>query len=166
VESALEILTIGHSTHEGERFAALLKAHRVALLADVRRYPGSRRHPHFNSGALRERLANAGIAYEHFGEELGGRRRERGDSPHAGIRVAAFRAYADHMETEEFLRGLERLEVLAREVRTAIMCAEGDWRRCHRRLTSDALSGRGWRVLHIRPDGRLEEHELMLPGSA
>src|ERR687887_344464 len=76
------------------------------------------------------------------------------------LRVGALRAYADHMESEDFTAGLERLEALAGRRRAAIMCAEGDWRRCHRRLISDALSARGWRVLHIRPDGRLEDHEL------
>jgi uncharacterized protein (DUF488 family) len=163
VEGGRQILTIGHSTHDAERFLALLSADRAEALADVRRYPGSRRHPQFNADALRERLAEAGLSYEPFGEELGGRRRGRRHSPHTGLRAAAFRAYADHMDTEQFRAGLERLEALARERRVAIMCAEGEWRRCHRRLISDALSERGWRVLHIRPDGRLEEHELTLP---
>jgi uncharacterized protein (DUF488 family) len=162
VAGSAEILTVGHSTHPAERFAALLEAHRVVALADVRRYPGSRRNPQFNADALRERLAEAGVSYEPFGEELGGRRRGRRDSPHTGLRVASFRAYADHMDTEEFRAGLERLEAVARGRRTAIMCAEAEWRRCHRRLISDALSERGWRVLHIRPNGRLEEHELTL----
>ena len=163
MEGAPEILTIGHSTHPAERFVGLLRRAGVEALADVRRYPGSRRHPHFNADALRERLAEAGIAYEPFGEELGGRRRGRPDSRHTGLRVAAFRAYADHMETDGFRAALERLEGLARWKRTAIMCAEGDWRRCHRRLISDGLADRGWHVLHIRPDGRVEEHGLPLP---
>jgi uncharacterized protein (DUF488 family) len=162
VGSAAEILTVGHSTHPAERFVALLEARRVEVLADVRRYPGSRRNPQFNADSLHERLAEAGVAYEPFGEELGGRRRGRRDSPHTGLRVASFRAYADHMDTEEFSAGLQRLEAVARERRTAIMCAEGEWRRCHRRLIADALSERGWRVLHIRANGRLEEHELTL----
>jgi uncharacterized protein (DUF488 family) len=155
-----EILTIGHSTHDGERFLQLLRSHRVEALCDVRRFPGSRRHPQFNSGALERTLAAAAISYEGFGEELGGRRRPRLHSRNAGWRVAAFRAYADHMETEQFAAGLERLEAIARERRAAIACAEGDWRRCHRRLISDALAVCGWRVVHIGPDGRLERHEL------
>jgi uncharacterized protein (DUF488 family) len=159
VASQAEILTVGHSTHEAERLVRLLRAHRVELVADVRRFPGSRRHPQFDAGALAATLAGAGIAYEPLGDRLGGRRRARAGSRHTEWRVAAFRAYADHMETEEFTTGLERLEQLARERRTAIMCAEGDWRRCHRRLISDALAGRGWRVIHIRPDGRGEEHQ-------
>lgn len=167
MDSPAEILTVGHSTHPAERLVRLLRAHGVELVADVRRYPGSRRHPQFNADALAAALAAAGIAYERIGDELGGRRRARRGSRHTGWRVAAFRAYADHMETDEFAAGLERLERLARERRTAIMCAEGEWRRCHRRLISDALTPRGWRVLHIRPDGRVEEHQptVFEPGS-
>lgn len=155
-----EILTIGHSTHPIERFVRLLRASGVELVADVRRFPGSRRNPQFGADALAERLAAAGIGYTGLGDELGGRRRSRPDSPNDAWRVEAFRAYADHTATEEFARGLARLESLAGERRTAIMCAEGDWRRCHRRLIADALLARGWRVLHIAPDGTRGEHEL------
>ena len=162
VAEAPEILTIGHSTHSLERFVALLEAHSVGLVCDVRRYPGSRRNPQFNAASLESALAEAGRGYAGLGDELGGRRRPRRDSPHTAWRVAAFRGYADHMETEEFAAGLERLEALAEAHRSAVMCAEGDWRRCHRRLISDALVSRGWRVLHIRPDGRLEEHQPSL----
>jgi uncharacterized protein (DUF488 family) len=158
VDSRAEILTVGHSTHDAERFVRLVRAHQLELVGDVRRYPGSRRHPQFNADALAATLADAGIAYEPLGEQLGGRRRARADSRHTEWRVAAFQAYADHMDTEEFAAGVEHLERLARERRMAIMCAEGDWRRCHRRLISDALVERGWRVIHIRPDGRIEEH--------
>jgi uncharacterized protein (DUF488 family) len=159
VEHRPQILTIGHSTHAADRFVALLRAHRVELLCDVRRYPGSRRHPQFDADSLRAALDRAGIAYEGLGEQLGGRRRARRDSPDRGWRAAAFRAYAEHMQTPEFAAGLERLEVLGRERRTAVMCAEGDWRRCHRRLISEALAKRGWRVAHIRPDGGVEAHQ-------
>jgi uncharacterized protein (DUF488 family) len=155
-----EILTIGHSTHPVERFVGLLRRWRVWVLCDVRRYPGSRRHPQFNADALGAALERAGIGYERLGNELGGRRRPGRDSRNAGWRVAGFRGYADHMKSAEFAAGLERLEALARRHRAAIMCAEGEWRRCHRRLISDALAARGWRVVHIRPDGRFEEHEL------
>ena len=155
-----DLLTIGHSTHDAERFEALLRAHRIELLADVRRHPGSRRHPQFGVDSLSAALQQAGIAYRRLGEQLGGRRRPRRDSPSTGWRVAAFQAYADHMRSPEFAAGLEVLEELARERRVAIMCAEGDWRRCHRRLIADALLARGWRVRHIKPDGGLEDHEL------
>jgi len=155
-----EILTIGHSTHPIERFIRLLAANHVELVADVRRFPGSRRNPQFGAAALAASLAGAGIGYEQLGAELGGRRRARRDSPNDAWRVEAFRAYADHTGTDDFRRGLARLEELASERRTAIMCAESDWRRCHRRLISDALLARGWRVLHIGADGRRGEHAL------
>ena len=160
MEAAPEALTVGHSTHSAKRLVALLRAHRVELLADVRRYPGSRRLPHFNAEALGAALGQAGIDYVGLGEGLGGRRKPARDSANTGWRVAGFRAYADHMESGEFAAGLERLQARARERRTAVMCAEGEWRRCHRRLIADALVARGWRVLHIRPDGRPEEHRL------
>lgn len=157
-----QLFTIGHSTHSADRFVDLLRGQDVEVLADVRRFPGSRRNPQFNVGALGESLAEAGISYEPFGEELGGRRRPTRPAEQSPWRVEGFRGYAEYMETPEFRAGLERLERLARERRTAIMCAESDWRRCHRRLISDALTARGWRVIHIRPDGRTEEHQAML----
>jgi uncharacterized protein (DUF488 family) len=132
----------------------------VELVADVRRFPGSRRNPQFGAETLAATLADAGIGYEPFGDELGGRRRGRPDSPNDAWRVAAFRAYADHTASDEFRRGLARLEAAARARRTAIMCAEGDWRRCHRRLVADALVARGWRVLDVSPAGELIQHEL------
>ncbi|HXE99312.1 MAG TPA: DUF488 domain-containing protein [Solirubrobacterales bacterium] len=155
-----EVLTIGHSTHDAERFQALLRTHRIELLADVRRHPGSRRHPQFGADSLSAALRQAGIGYRPLGEQLGGRRRPLRDSRNTGWRVAAFRAYADHMRSPEFAAGLEVLEEQAQKHRVAIMCAEGDWRRCHRRLIADALLAGGWRVRHIRPDGGLEDHEL------
>jgi uncharacterized protein (DUF488 family) len=131
----------------------------VRTLADIRRYPASRRLPHFNAGALAEALPAAGIEYHHI-EALGGRRSRRPDSPNGGWKVKGFQGYADHMSTEEFASGLERLEALARTAPTAIMCAEADWTHCHRRLTADALLARGWRVRHIARDGRISDHEL------
>jgi uncharacterized protein (DUF488 family) len=142
----------------------LLEGAGVEAIADVRRFPSSRRHPQFAAEALAGALRGAGIDYEWLGEELGGRRRPRRDSPNDAWRVGAFRAYADHMETDEFARGLERLERIAGERRVAFMCAEADWRRCHRRLIADALAARSWSVVHIARDGRLSRHEL--PGFA
>jgi uncharacterized protein (DUF488 family) len=155
-----EILTIGHSTHELSRFLALLAAHRVRALADVRRYPASRRNPHFDSGALAEALAAAGIEYESLAEELGGRRRPRPGRRNSGWRVEAFRGYADHMAQPAFAAGLKHLERTASAARTAVLCAEEDWHRCHRRLIADALLVGGWRVLHVRGDGSVEQHAL------
>jgi uncharacterized protein (DUF488 family) len=156
----VEILTVGHSTHELDAFLALLRSQGVEAVADVRRHPGSRRLPQFNAGSLKEALGAAGVAYAAFGEELGGRRSPAPGSPNGGWRVEQFQGYADHMASPEFASGLDRLKRLAGERRTAYMCAEGDWRRCHRRLVSDALLVRGWRVLHLLRDGTLAEHEL------
>jgi uncharacterized protein (DUF488 family) len=156
------IFTIGHSTHPAERFVRLVRAHGVDVVCDVRRFPASRRNPQFNADALRDALDAAGIAYESFGDELGGRRKPRSGSEPSPWRNPSFRGYAEYMETDGFARGLERLEGMARERRAAIMCAEGDWRRCHRRLISDTLVARGWRVTHIGPDGRDEGHQPTL----
>jgi uncharacterized protein (DUF488 family) len=153
------IFTIGHSTHTIERFIELLWRHHVGAVADVRMHPRSRRMPHFNSLELDEALAAESIRYEHF-EELGGRRTPRSDTPNTGWETAAFRGYADHMESEEFAAGIERLMALAAERCTAVMCAEALWWRCHRRLLSDALLVRGCHVRHIGADGRLTEHHL------
>jgi uncharacterized protein (DUF488 family) len=149
----VDVFTIGHSTHPLDEFLALLRRHAVVSLADVRRHPGSRRLPWFS----RESLAQAWPSYAHLAE-LGGRRSRRKDSPNLGWTVKAFGGYADHMATEEFERGLARL--LALPAPAAVMCAEGNWWQCHRRLVSDALVARGHRVLHIACDGALVEHEL------
>jgi uncharacterized protein (DUF488 family) len=156
-----EILTIGHSTHPEERFLRLLDRHRVEAVADVRRFPSSRRLPHFNAARLEASLGERGITYSLLGESLGGRRRAAPDSPNAGWRVGGFRGYADHMTSAEFLAGLEELQRLGEQRRTAFMCAEGPWWRCHRQLIADALAIRDWSVLHVMPDGRLELHRLM-----
>ena len=155
-----QILTVGHSTHDEDRFLDILRGHGVELLADVRRFPASRRNPQFGAEHLAEALKGMGLAYAPFGEELGGRRRPSPASPNGGWRVDGFRAYADHMSSDEFEAGLRRLADAARERRTAVMCAEGDWRRCHRRLIADALLVQGWRVIHVLRDGGREDHEL------
>jgi uncharacterized protein (DUF488 family) len=160
MERPATILTVGHSTHDGERFLRLLRAAGVEALADVRRHPGSRRLPQFNSAALESKLGEVGIEYAWLGEELGGRRQPRRDTQNDAWRVGGFRGYADHMASPEFRHGLERLEHLARRKWTAFMCAEGDWRRCHRRLIADALTAKGWQVEHLLRDGRRERHEL------
>jgi uncharacterized protein (DUF488 family) len=156
---AQAIFTIGHSTHTSERFVELLWRHRIGAVADVRMHPGSRRLPHFGVAELEETLAAEAILYVHF-KELGGRRQPHTDSPNGGWENEAFRGYADHMQTPEFAAGVERLTALARERRTAVMCAEALWWRCHRRLLSDALVVRGWDVRHIGADGHLSEHHL------
>src|SRR5262245_8671141 len=127
----------------------MLRAHGVLQLVDVRAFPGSRRHPHFARSSLAITLPAAGIAYLWL-PALGGRRRPgQGLSANSAWREAAFRAYADHMGTEEFARARAELEEKARAHPTAFMCAEAYYRRCHRQLLADALVARGWEVLHI-----------------
>lgn len=155
------IWTIGHSNQTFEAFAASLDAHGIELVADVRRFPGSRRLPQFTSPAFEDALGARGIAYQWI-PGLGGRRRPAVDSPNDGWRHPAFRAYADHIATEEFADGLFELLMLAGGMRAAIMCAEVLWWRCHRRLIADVLLTLGHRVQHIRGAGA-EEHRLMAP---
>jgi uncharacterized protein (DUF488 family) len=154
------IFTIGHSTHGAEEFLALVRRHEIAALADVRRFPSSLRLPQFNASALADSLADEGSSYVQLGDALGGRRKAVPDSVNTGWRVHGFQGYADHMASEEFRSALAELEGLARELRTAFMCAEGPWWRCHRQLIADALLARGWSVHHVMPDGRLQEHRL------
>jgi uncharacterized protein (DUF488 family) len=155
----MRIHTIGHSTHGLDRLIALLREHDVGRVADVRAHPGSRRLPQFNRSTLADGLAGADIDYVHI-PQLGGRRRPLPDSPNAGWRVDAFRGYADHMASAEFADGVAALEAQARDRPVAVMCAEGLWWRCHRRLVADALVIRGWEVVHIAPDGAASPHEL------
>ncbi len=153
----LTIWTVGHSTRTIEEFIALLRGHQIEILVDVRHFPGSRRLPHFNKAELARSLTQAGIRYEHL-VELGGRRRVRPDSHNLMWRNASFRGYADYMETPPFQKGLERLLKIAGEGRTAIMCSEALWWRCHRSMIADALKADGVRVLHIISPQKTQEH--------
>jgi len=154
------IWTIGHSNHELAHFLAMLTQSAITAVADVRRFPGSRRQTHFGRENLEQALSAAGIAYRHF-PELGGRRTARApDSPNTAWRVESFNAYADHMLTDEFRQGLADLEQLATTQPTATMCAEATPWRCHRRLISDALVAKNWTVLDIYSPGRVKEHRL------
>ena len=155
----MAVYSVGHSTLDLDAFLALLRAHEIAGFADVRRFPASRRHPHFGGDVLAAALADAGVAYDWM-PELGGRRTPRRDSPHVGWRVAGFRGYADHMETPEFARGLARLSTLAGMRRTAVLCAEAVPWRCHRRLLADALLARGIEVRHVLGATKVDLHEL------
>ena len=151
--------TVGHSTLGLPRLVELLRMHGVGRLVDVRAHPGSRRMPRFNREALADHLPAAGVDYLHL-PQLGGRRQPAPGSVNHGWRVEAFRGYADHMAGEEFRAGLARLEALAAERPTAVMCAEAVWWRCHRRLVADALVVRGWEVRHIASNGTAVRHEL------
>jgi uncharacterized protein (DUF488 family) len=153
----LTIWTIGHSTRSIEAFVGLLKVHEIAVLADVRRFPGSRRYPQFGQSALAKSLEDCGIEYVHF-PELGGRRGALPNSPNSAWRNEAFRGYADYMMTAEFRGGIGRLLVLGKRKRTAIMCAELLWWRCHRSLIADYFKAKGHVVLHIMNEKKVEEH--------
>ncbi len=149
--------TIGHSTLPIEEFIPLLTGNGIEVLADVRRFPGSRRHPQFGAEALSAELDDAGIRYEAF-PDLGGRRDPRPDSVNLAWRNASFRGYADYMETPEFREAIERLLAIARVQRTAVMCAEAVWWRCHRGLIADYLKAAGHEVLHIGGNGVASPH--------
>jgi uncharacterized protein (DUF488 family) len=154
---AVSLWTIGHSTRTFDDFLALLRSADIEALADVRRFPGSRRLPHFAQDALSQALAQAGVVYEHVAE-LGGRRQARKDSPNTAWRDPAFRGYADYMMTDAFRAGIARLLVLAEQKRTAIMCAEALWWQCHRGLIADHLKAGGHDVWHILGPGKIEPH--------
>ena len=153
------LYTIGHSTRTLEELLDLLVAHEIELLVDVRRFPMSKRHPHFNREALAADLAERGIDYRHA-EALGGRRNPRKDSPNTAWRERGFRGYADYMDSPEFRAALEALLAEASARRTTIMCSEAVPWRCHRRLISDAVTARGGTVRHILSAGRLDTHVL------
>jgi uncharacterized protein (DUF488 family) len=154
------IFSLGHSTHPLEELLALLREHHIAALVDVRSFPGSRRWPQFNRAALAESIPAAGVQY-HWLKELGGRRHGApAGSPHVAWQLPAFRAYADYTASAEFAHGLQELTAIGRRSRTAFMCSEGLWWRCHRRIISDHLTILGWQVMHIMPDGKLVRHTL------
>ena len=173
----MRIWTIGHSTRTIDDFISLLKKNQINLLADVRAWPGSKRYPQFNKDALAESLNAHGIRYEHF-PELGGKRKSRPDSRNTAWRNASFRGYADYMETEQFQKGIDRLLNFAHRGaaawvaaekknggweavthwRTAVMCAEAVWWRCHRSLIADYLKARGVEVLHVLGANKVDPH--------
>jgi len=151
------IWTIGHSSRPLAAFVGLLQAERIEGVADVRRYPGSRAHPHFNPEPLASGLGEAGIAYLPF-PDLGGRRPPAPDSRNTAWRHAAFRGFADYMDTPAFSTALDRLLTAARGQRVAVMCSEAVWWRCHRSLIADALKAAGVQVLHIMDGRKTKEH--------
>jgi uncharacterized protein (DUF488 family) len=152
------LLTIGHSTHSAQRFGELLGDAGVRWLVDVRIGPGSRRNPQFQRTALEQWARVQGIGYR-WERRLGGFRPLPPDAPDTALRNPSFRAYAAHMRTPDFHDAIAGLLELAGQVRTAIMCSESLWWRCHRRLVADAVVLlESWQVLHVMPDGRLSPH--------
>jgi uncharacterized protein (DUF488 family) len=157
VEDDRTIFSVGHSNISLERFNGLLKDASIEEIADVRRFPGSKRYPHFEKSFLKAELGKIGIGYVHF-PEMGGRRTPSPDSINDRWRSAQFRGYADHMKSEEFRIAFLQLKRIASNLRVACMCAEGLWWQCHRSLICDLLKSEGWKVWHILPSGKLQEH--------
>jgi len=153
------LFTVGHSNRSWEDFVTLVKSHAIAAIADVRRFPGSRRLPQFNDANLAKALPESGIAYLPF-PGLGGRRKPSPDSINTGWRNDGFRAYADYMQTPEFLAALDDLITEASRNPTAVMCAEAVPWRCHRSLIADAMLVRGWRVLDVMSPTSAKPHKL------
>lgn len=156
------IWTVGHSTHPIEEFLGLLAAAGIQNIADVRSFPGSRKFPQYGQDALAATLTSHAIGYRWL-QALGGRRRASPDSPNTAWRNTSFRGYADYMSSEEFERGLAQLLEIASNARTAIMCAEAVWWRCHRSLIADALSVRGIEVVHILDAKHFKVHPMTAP---
>jgi len=156
------IWTIGHSTHSFEEFVAMLHSFSIELVADIRSYPGSRKFPQFNKEELEISLPQTDIQYVHL-KDLGGRRKANTDSKNTGWRNAAFRGYADYMETDAFKDGIRELIKRALKQRTAYMCSEAVWWRCHRSMVSDYLKLQDWQVMHIMAVGKAEEHPYTAP---
>lgn len=153
------VYTVGHSTRSLDDFVALLHREGIRALVDVRAFPMSRRHPHFNQESLAVSLGAHGIAYRHA-PALGGRRRPRANSPNLAWRNESFRAYADHMSTPSFREAITELIAGAHHVRTTVMCAEAVPWKCHRSLIADALVARGCEVRHVL-DASTDQHDLM-----
>ena len=161
-EMPATIWTIGHSTRPIEEFLGLLAGARIAAIADVRRFPGSRKHPQYGKDALAAALAAHSIGY-HWLPALGGRRRASPDSPNTAWRNASFRGYADYMSSAEFEHGMTLLLKVASTARTAVMCAEAVWWRCHRSMIADALCARGIEVVHILDAKHRVVHPMTAP---
>ena len=160
-QNQIVLYTVGHGARFLQDFLAALESAGLSKLVDVRRYPVSKRHPHFAKEALAKSLAGRGIAYEWWGAELGGRREPiEGPSRHPAWRNDSFQAYADYMDTSDFREAMNRLLNDAREERIAVMCAETVWWRCHRRLIADAAAVAGAEVLHIFDERTTKEHPL------
>ena len=168
----LKLFTIGHSTRSQEEFLSLLGEFKIKVLIDIRRFPGSRRFPHFNRQSLEKTLPQAGIEYIWL-ENLGGRRSAEGEtspngrsgpdivnSLNTGLKHPAFRNYADYMQTELFHLVVNQLLSIASTKPTVVMCAEKLFWKCHRRLLCDYLVSHGCLIEHIIESGRLQPHEL------
>ena len=156
------IYTIGHSTRTQQHFVEMLQSFSIEVLIDIRSYPGSKRYPHFNKENLETTLPQKNIGYVHL-KSLGGRRQSGPDSKNIAWKNASFRGYADYMNTNEFRNAIQELEAIAIKQRTAYMCSEAVWWRCHRSLVSDYLKAKGWIVYHIMEIEKSMEHTYTKP---
>ena len=156
------IWTIGHSTRTLEEFMAILRSFNIEMVVDVRHFPGSKKYPHFNKEELGVSLKSGNINYQHV-IDLGGRRKANKESQNTAWRHPAFRAYADYMETQQFENGVNLLKRIAETDRTAYMCSEAVWWRCHRAMISDSMKADGWSVMHIMGLYKAEEHPYTSP---
>jgi uncharacterized protein (DUF488 family) len=169
------LYTIGHSTRTLDDLIQTLKVHSIQLLTDIRAFPMSRRLPHFNRESLEKSLPEVGIRYAWM-KSLGGHRKKiRDDSPNVALRNDSFRNYADYMLTEEFEHAMHELIRVAEQSKTAYMCAERVYFRCHRMLVSDWLVAHGHEAFHIdglkppkahtlMPEARMEDGKLIYKG--
>ncbi|MDQ6902862.1 MAG: DUF488 domain-containing protein [Bacteroidota bacterium] len=156
------IWTIGHSTRAIDELVSMLLSFKIKMVVDIRSFPGSHRFPQFNKEVLAIALPENNIHYTHL-IKLGGRRKVKPDSKNTAWRNAAFRGYADYMETDAFKEGIKELDKIALEQRTAFMCSEAVWWRCHRSMVSDYLKVQGWKVMHIMGVGKEDEHPYTAP---
>lgn len=156
------VWTIGHSTRSLEELVGILHSFQIKIVADIRSFPGSRKFPQFNKENLEISLPENGIKYIPV-KKLGGRRKTNRDSKNTTWRHLAFRSYADYMETDDFKEGIIELEKIAKKERTAYMCSEAVWWRCHRSMVSDYLKAAGWKVMHIMAAGKADEHPYTSP---
>jgi uncharacterized protein (DUF488 family) len=156
------IYTIGHSSRPFDEFMALLQSFNIELVADVRSLPGSRKYPQYDKEALEISLPGNNVEYMHL-LNLGGRRRPDKNTKNTGWRHVAFRGYADYMQTESFSEGIEELVIAGSKLKTAYMCSEAVWWRCHRAMISDYLKLHGWNVMHIMSVGKATEHPYTSP---
>lgn len=161
-EEVKNIWTIGHSTRPFEEFVSMLQYFEIQVVVDIRSYPGSRKFPQYNKEKLEISLPEHEVQYVHL-QELGGRRKVSSTSKNTVWRNIAFRGYADYMETDTFVYGIKMLEKIAKKKRTAYMCSEAVWWRCHRSMVSDYLKVNAWKVMHIMAIGKEEEHPYTAP---
>lgn len=159
-----KIWTIGHSTKPIIEFIQLLQSFNIKCLVDIRSFPGSKYCPQFNKGELQLALETEGICYLHS-PDLGGRRKSISNSPHIAWKNAAFKGYADYMDTDDFKKAITVLEDIALKQTTTYMCSEAVWWRCHRSLVSDYLKLQDWQVFHIMGINKATEHSYSKPAN-